>query len=98
MEYERYFTIGFIAFSTFIMGIVGSPAALLILVGFLNGLIVPVSMTVMLLACRRKDIVGEEYKHPVWLIVIGIAIVLSTAYLSITALPNVPGMITALFG
>ena len=97
MEYERYFIIGFIIFSTFVMSVVGSPATLLVLVGFLNGLIVPVSMTVMLLACRRADIIGTEYKHPVWLIVLGIIIVLATAYLSITAMPAVPGMITALF-
>ena len=97
MEYERYFIIGFIIFSTFIMSFVGSPATLLVLVGFLNGLIVPVSMTVMLIACRRADIVGTEYKHPMWLIILGIIIVLATAYLSITALPNVPGMVAALF-
>ena len=97
MEYERYFIIGFIVFSTFIMSVVGSPATLLVLVGFLNGLIVPVSMTVMLLACRRTDIIGTDYKHPTWLIVLGVIIILATAYLSITAMPNVPGMVAALF-
>ena len=97
MTYERYFIIGFIAFSTLVMSFVGNPADLLVLVGFLNGLIVPISMTVMLLACRRKDIVGDDYKHPVWLIVFGIIIVVATAFLSIRAMPGVPGMIAALF-
>jgi len=97
MDHERYFIIGFIAFSTVVMSFIGQPANLLVLVGFLNGLIVPISMTVMLLACRRTDIVGNEYKHPAWLIALGIVIVVATAYLSITALPNLPGMIAALF-
>jgi len=94
-KYERYFTIGFIAVSTVIMSLVGSPAMLLVLVGFLNGLILPVTLSVMLFACRRKDIVGMEYKHPVWLIVLGILIVCLTLYLSITAFP---GVIATFFG
>jgi len=97
MEYERYFTIGFIAVSTLIMSFVGNPALLLILVGFLNGLIVPISMTVMLLACRRKDIVGNDYKHPSWLIVAGIIIVFATVYLSFIGATELPGRIQELF-
>ena len=98
MEYERYFICGFIAFSTLIMSFLGSPATLLVLVGFLNGLILPVSLTVMLVASRRVDIVGNDYKHPTVLIVLGAIVVVVTAYLSITAMPNVPGMVAALFG
>jgi len=96
-KHEKYVTIGFIVFSTCVMSFIGQPAALLVLVGFLNGLILPVTMTVMLFACRRKDIVGDEYKHPVWLIIIGILVVLLTAYMSISAMPNVPDMFRALF-
>jgi len=93
-KHERYFTIGFIIVSTIIMSVVGSPANLLVLVGFLNGLIMPVSLTVMLLACRRKDIVGD-YRHPTWLIVAGVLIVGLTLFISINAFP---GMISTLFG
>ena len=97
MKYERYFIIGFIAFSTVVMSLIGNPALLLILVGFLNGLIVPISMTVMLFACRRTDIVGSDYKHSTWLIVLGIIIVLITAYLSIMGATELPGRVAALF-
>jgi Mn2+/Fe2+ NRAMP family transporter len=97
MEYERYFIIGFITVSTIIMSVIGNPALLLVLVGFLNGLIVPLSMTVMLLACRRKDIVGTEYRHPTWLIVVGIIIVLATTYLSIIGATELPGRVSAIF-
>jgi Mn2+/Fe2+ NRAMP family transporter len=79
------------------MSVIGNPALLLILVGFLNGLIVPISVTVMLLACRRKDIVGADYKHPIWLIIVGIIIVLATAYLSIMGFAELPGRIAELF-
>ena len=96
MEHERYFTIGFIAVSTVIMSVVGSPALLLVLVGFLNGLIVPISMTVMLLACRRRDIVGNDYKHPTWLIVAGIIIIVATVYLSFEGATELPGRIQAI--
>ena len=77
------------------MSLVGQPATLLVLVGFLNGLILPITLSVILLACRRKDIVGEDYKHPIWLIVVGVVIVLVTTYLSIQA---IPGLITSLTG
>jgi len=91
--YENYFVIGFILFSTVIMSLVGSPAMLLVLVGFLNGLILPITLSVILLACRRKDIIGDDYKHPTWLIALGIIIVCVTLYLSIQA---IPGLITTL--
>jgi Mn2+/Fe2+ NRAMP family transporter len=88
MKFEKYFIVGFIAVSTAVVTIVGSPAKLLVLVGFLNGLILPITLTIMLIASRRKDIVGEEYKHPVWLILLGIIVVGVTAYLSITGFPG----------
>jgi len=93
--HENYFIIGFILISTLIMSLVGSPAMLLVLVGFLNGLILPITLSVILLACRRKDIVGDDYKHPIWLIVLGVIIVAVTLYLSIQA---IPGLITTLTG
>ena len=44
----------------------GSPVRLLILAGALNGLILPVTLAVVLLAARRRDLMGD-YSHPVWL-------------------------------
>jgi len=93
VTYENYFIIGFILFSTVIMSLVGSPAMLLVVVGFLNGLILPITLSVILLASRKKDIVGDDYKHPTWLIAVGVVIVGVTLYLSIQ---GIPGLITAL--
>ena len=95
MKHERYVTIGFIAFSTLIMSFLGSPANLLVIVGFLNGLILPITLSVILLASRRKDIVGENYKHPVWLIVLGIIIVGLTLFMCIRGFPGVIALFRA---
>ena len=42
----------------------GRPVQLLVLAGGLNGLILPVTLGVVLLAARRRDLMGE-YRHPV---------------------------------
>lgn len=91
-KYEKYVISGFIIASTLIMVLVGSPAKLLILAGSLNGLILPVTLGTMLLASRRKDIMGE-YKHPTWLLVFGIIIVLVAGYSGILSLRNMVNLI-----
>ena len=89
MENEKWFVIGFIAVSTVIMTLLGQPATLLVLAGSVNGLILPITLLVILLASRRKDNVGENYKHPTVLIVLGVCVVLLTGYSGIKALPKI---------
>ena len=89
---EKYIICGFIAASTLIMVLVGSPAKLLILAGSLNGLILPVTLGTMLMASRRKDIVGD-YHHPTWLLVFGVMIVLVAGYSGILSLRNMANLI-----
>ncbi|WP_243109382.1 NRAMP family divalent metal transporter [Anaerophilus nitritogenes] len=84
---EKYWIIGFIVASTAIMAILGKPAKLLILAGSLNGLILPITIGVILLASKRKDIVGD-YKHPTWLLIFGIIIVFIAGYAGLGALQN----------
>ncbi len=88
VKHEQYFIIGFITVSTIIMAFVGSPAKLLILAGSLNGLILPITLGTVLLASRRKDIIGD-YKHPTWLIVFGILTVIMSSYAGIMSLQNI---------
>ncbi len=73
------------------MSFVGSPATLLVLAGSLNGLILPVTLGSMLLASRRKDIIGD-YQHPTWLIVLGIITVILTAYSGFMSLQNIANL------
>ena len=85
---EKWFVIGFIAFSTLIMAILGGAAKLLIVAGSLNGLILPITLGVMLLASRNKKIVGESYKHPTFLIVAGVVVVCLTGFVGLKSVPN----------
>ena len=88
-KYERQCVIGFIAFSTLMMVIVGNAAQLLIVAGAFNGLILPITLGVMLIASRSKRIVGEDYKHPMWMIVLGVVVVAIALYSGVQSVPNI---------
>lgn len=77
--------IGFIVFSTIVFAIVGQPVKVLVLVGALNGLILPITLGVLLIAANNKKIVGT-YKHPLWLSIFGWAIFVGMLYLSYVTL------------
>lgn len=87
-KHEKWVIIGFIIISTIIMAIAGNPTTLLILAGSLNGLILPVTLGLCLIASQKKSIMGESYKHPKLLLILGIIVVLITAYLGIASLGN----------
>lgn len=82
-KHENKFIIGFIAVSTLIMLFLGNPALLLVLAGAFNGLILPITLGICLIAAKKKSIMGEAYKHPTWLLILGIVVVLISAYLGI---------------
>ena len=85
---HRYWIIAFIIISTLVFVTVGRPVKLLILVGSINGLILPLSLCSILLAAHRKDIVGD-YKHPIWMSALGYVMVLFTAWLGFKALGGI---------
>lgn len=86
---EKWFIVGFIIISTIIMALIGQPATLLVLAGALNGLILPITLGVCLIASKKKSIMGETYHHPTWLLILGIIVVVISAYLGITSLGNI---------
>ena len=59
---EKLTIMAFIFISTCILIFIGKPASLLILAGSVNGLILPVTLAVMLVATHKSEIVGT-YKH-----------------------------------
>ena len=67
--------------STAVLVTVGKPAAVLVFVGTLNGLILPISLALILLAAYRSNIVGS-YKHPICLAFAGWFVVIIMAILS----------------
>jgi Mn2+/Fe2+ NRAMP family transporter len=63
----------------------------LVIAGSLNGLILPVTLGSMLLASGKKEIVGD-YKHPKWLLITGILVVIITAFLGISSLSGLKAL------
>ncbi len=80
---ENKVIIAFIIISTLLMLVLDNPAALLVLAGALNGLILPLTLGVCLIASKKKSIMGETYKHPTWLFVLGIVVVILSAYMGV---------------
>ena len=89
---EKWFTVGFIALSTVIMAFLGRPASLLILAGALNGLILPITLGVCLIASRSRRIMGNDYKHPLWMLVLGTIVALIVAYMGVTSLSGLANL------
>lgn len=86
-KYHKWIIVGFITVSTIVFLLVGQPVKILVLVGSLNGLILPIALGVMLLAAYKTKIVGD-YKHPIWLTVTGVIVVIAMAFMGLYALFN----------
>jgi Mn2+/Fe2+ NRAMP family transporter len=82
---ERPMLIGFVLIALIVFLLVGKPVNILVVVGALNGFILPIALSLVLLGSMNKKIIGE-YKHPKWLIGFGIIVILATLYLSIATI------------
>jgi Mn2+/Fe2+ NRAMP family transporter len=82
--------VAFIAASTAVFVVVGNPVRVLILVGAFNGLLLPLSLGVMLVAAHRRAVVGA-YRHPRWLTAAGGAVALTMAAMAAMAVASVVG-------
>lgn len=81
-----------IAISTVIFVLTGRPARTLVVVGTLNGLILPLALGTMLVAAYRKRIVGE-YRQPLLLTLAGVAAAATMAIAgAYVAWRDLPGM------
>jgi Mn2+/Fe2+ NRAMP family transporter len=82
--------VAFTVLSTVIFLVIGRPVKVLIVVGALNGLILPISLGVMLAASRSPRIVGT-YRHPRWLVASGVIVVAAMLALGLwTVVTQVP--------
>ena len=84
-DYENLFIIGFIVVSTLILIFLGKPVKLLVLAGSLNGLILPITLAITLIASKKENIVGK-YKHSNILFLLGWVVVVVTAYIGVQSL------------
>ncbi len=85
---NNFIIIGFIIFSTIIFLFVGNPIKVLVWAGTVNGFILPIGLSLILLASRKKSIIGEIYKHPLWLEISGWLVVLAMFVFSVLTLFN----------
>lgn len=84
-DHENLFIIGFIVVSTLILIFLGKPVKLLVLAGSLNGLILPITLAITLIASKKEGIVGK-YKHSNILFSLGWIVVVVTAYIGVQSL------------
>ena len=80
-KHKNCWIVAFIVISTIVLATIGRPAQVLVFVGALNGLILPVSLGLILLAAHKTKIVGD-YKHPIWMTASGAVVVIVMAILS----------------
>lgn len=82
---EKPMLIGFVLIALAVFLMVGKPVKILVVVGALNGFILPIALTLVLLGSMNKKIIGE-YKHPIWLKWFGLVVIVATFYLSIATI------------
>lgn len=87
----RRAVIALIAVSTLVFVLTGQPVRTLVVVGTLNGLILPLALGTMLVAAHRPSIVGT-YRHPRGLTLLGavaaVAMACAGAYVAMRDLPG----------
>ena len=89
-------TVGFIAISLIAyMLITTPPAAMLVFVGGLNGLVLPVGLSIFMYAVwARSDLLGG-YRYPRWLLVLGVLTCVLTWYMGYKSIGPIFALLTA---
>jgi Mn2+/Fe2+ NRAMP family transporter len=65
--------------------LVGNPVSLLVWAGTINGFILPIGLALVLIASRSQRVVND-YRHPLWLQLLGWVVVVIMTYFSIQTL------------
>ena len=79
---SNYVIVAFIVFSTAIFLLIGNPVRVLVWAGTINGFILPIGLSLVLIASRRQELLGD-YVHPILLQVAGWFVVAIMAYFSV---------------
>lgn len=86
-KYQRLWVTAFILISTLVFSLIGKPIKVLIFAGALNGLILPFSLGIILIAVWKKNYLGT-YKHPRYLSVLGWVVVMLMLFMGINVLTS----------
>jgi len=81
-KYFRHLIIFFIVFSTIVFLWVGQPVKLLVAAGAVNGLVLPFALAIILSSAFKKNLL-TNYRHPLWLSLIGWIVVVVMAYMGV---------------
>ncbi|OGX85637.1 NRAMP family divalent metal transporter [Hymenobacter glacialis] len=84
-RYERLCISVFIVLSTAIFVLVGKPTQLLVFAGFINGLILPIALAIVLIAATNSRLM-RGYRHPRWMLAAGWVVVVVMGGLSVPLL------------
>jgi Mn2+/Fe2+ NRAMP family transporter len=84
VRYRKWIISAFIMLSAIVFIVIGQPVKTLVFVGMLNGFILPLALTVVLVASYRMR--GKGYDHPIWLTAFGLVVVVATFLLSVKAM------------
>ena len=79
-KYERICISVFIILTTSIFVLIGKPTELLLFAGAINGLILPIALSIMLIAATKSRIM-KGYKHPLWMQLAGWVVVLVMSWM-----------------
>jgi Mn2+/Fe2+ NRAMP family transporter len=83
-KHERLCISVFIIISTLVFVLVGKPRQLLLAAGMINGLILPLALAVLLVACTKTRLM-KGYRHPVWMQAFGWIVVLVMGWMGCIA-------------
>ena len=86
---ERWFCIGIIVISTIMILAFGSIKEVMIFVGALNAAILPLSLVSSLIVSGNKKLVGENYRHPKVLYILGWVVAAVAVYIFVTSVMGV---------
>jgi Mn2+/Fe2+ NRAMP family transporter len=91
-KHQSWFITIFICISAVVFTFVGRPIKILVLVGALNGFILPFALVLILFASRKTTLVGN-YAHPKWLSIAGWLVIIILTWMTIRTLVNdLPGL------
>jgi Mn2+/Fe2+ NRAMP family transporter len=90
LKWNREIIIGFIIVSCCIFLAIGKPVKILLVVGAINGFILPLALSVMLIAAYRSKIIAT-YKQPLLLTILGVLVVGTMTWMSVGAIAQMLG-------
>jgi Mn2+/Fe2+ NRAMP family transporter len=84
-KYERTCISVFIIISTLVFVLIGKPRQLLLMAGMVNGLILPLALAVLLIACTKTRLM-KGYRHPLWMQAAGWMVVVVMGWMGAIAI------------